>query len=163
MARTFFAKNDATRKRQKRAAEQERIFTDAVGINDDDRSDKEMDIPILHSLSTGHLSSAYETNPAADISLKQTLNVVYVLPSSDEDDTDVEESISATDVNYQRKIYAGSSLSIYDACEMVIKLSRQLNLDKSKTNTLLHGIRSLLPNDNKLPRTIIGLMKILGR
>lgn len=122
-----------------------------------------MNIPISHSTSTDYLSSAYDTNPVVDISSKQSENIMHVLPSSDEDDADVEELIRATDVNYQRKLYTDSSLSVYDACEMVIKLSRQLNLDKSKTNTLLHGIRSLLPNDNKLPRTIIGLMKILGR
>ncbi|CAF3399224.1 unnamed protein product [Rotaria socialis] len=43
-----------------------------------------------------------------------------------------------------------------------MKLARRLNLDKSGIKILLNDIRRLFPSDLKLPRSVQGLMKIIG-
>jgi hypothetical protein len=161
MSRTFFSTTATERKRQQRAAEREKILTAVVQNSDDDNADDEMDVSEPHPLSIDDQSFSHNLFPTDDIASDESNNSVSDASSSEDDDADVEGLVHKTDVNHQRKIYANSFLSIYDACQIIIKLSRRLNLDKSKTNILLQGIRSLLPNDNKLPRTIIGLMKIL--
>ncbi|CAF4521079.1 unnamed protein product [Didymodactylos carnosus] len=45
---------------------------------------------------------------------------------------------------------------------VVIKLCRDLNLNKSQIKFLLNGLRPLLPSDSQLPRTVPGLMKVVG-
>jgi hypothetical protein len=163
MSRNFFATNNTERKRQKRAAEREKILAAAVQSSNDDTSDDEMDISIQKPLLISDQPSSYDTFPVDNLASEQPDNVVYISSCSEDDnEDDLDELVHETDVNYQRKIYTDSILSIRDACEIIIKLSRRLNLDKSKTNIFLNGIRSLLPNDNKLPRTIAGLMKVLG-
>jgi hypothetical protein len=167
MSRIFFARTDAERKRQKRTAEREKTFVAAVeDVNDDDNTvNDEIDISDSNPILINDQPPLFDTQ-VIDNTISQQPNTAVSIPSSneeDDDDDDFEELVRANDVNYQRKIYNGSFLSVRDACETIIKLSRRLNLDKSKTNILLQGIRSLLPNDNKLPRTIVGLMRILGR
>ncbi|CAF3491266.1 unnamed protein product, partial [Rotaria sp. Silwood2] len=163
MSRIFFAKSDTERKREKRAAKRDTIIAAAVESSSSDTSDDEMNLPMSDPslqndyrdfndlIKLNKIASQQENNSATNLS-----------SSSEEDDADLDELIRATDVSYQCKVYANSFLSIHDACELIIKLSRRLNLDKNKAKILLHGIRLLLPNDNKLPRTLEGLLKVLG-
>ena len=108
------------------------------------------------SMSDSSLSNDYrnlnDLTRINKIALQQENNsTTYLSSSREEDDADLDELIRAADVNYQCKIYANSSLSIHDACELIMILSRRLNLDKNKAKILLHGIRSLLSTNNKLP------------
>ncbi|CAF3963604.1 unnamed protein product, partial [Rotaria sp. Silwood1] len=82
---------------------------------------------------------------------------------SDEDDNDdnIREIINLFNVNRERKLYTSCNLSIYDACIKVIKLSRDLNLNKLQIQRLLNGFRLLLPPENKLSRKASGLLKIV--
>ncbi|CAF1199868.1 unnamed protein product [Rotaria sordida] len=80
----------------------------------------------------------------------------------DEDDNDdIREIINLFNINRERKLYTSCNLSIYDACIEVVKLSRDLNLNKLQIQRLLNGLRLLLPSENKLPRTASGLLKIV--
>ncbi|CAF4465653.1 unnamed protein product, partial [Rotaria sp. Silwood2] len=166
MSRNFFSTSNAERKRQKRAAEREEMLAAAIKSSEDDTSDAEMDITIPKTLLINDQSASCNTFQIDNLAAQQSDNAVSSSSSSadavNDDDDDLDELFHAADMNYQRKIYTNSFLSICDACEIIIKLSRRLNLDKSKTTILLNGIRSLLPSDNNLPRTIVGLMKILG-
>ncbi|CAF3787006.1 unnamed protein product [Rotaria sordida] len=124
-----------------------------------------MDITIPEPLLINDQSASCNTFQIDTLAAQQSDNAASSSLSSadgDNDDGDLDELFHAADMNYQQKIYTNSFLPIHDACEIIIKLSRRLNLDKSKTTILLNGIRSLLPSDNKLPRTIVGLMKTLG-
>ncbi|CAF1540234.1 unnamed protein product, partial [Didymodactylos carnosus] len=58
--------------------------------------------------------------------------------------------------------YSTSALTIHAACLTIIKLARRLNLNKSGIKELLDSLRSLLPMNAKLPRTVLGLMQIIG-
>ncbi|CAF4669473.1 unnamed protein product, partial [Rotaria sp. Silwood2] len=72
----------------------------------------------------------------------------------DEDDTDdIHEIINLFNINRERKLYTSCNLSIYDACIEVVKLSRDLNLNKLQIQRLLNGLHLLLPSESKLPRT----------
>ena len=66
------------------------------------------------------------------------------------------------DFNNQTKLFPSSPWSIVDACLVILKLARRLNLDKSGMKHLLDCIRSIWTIDVKLPRTINALMKIIG-
>ena len=120
-----------------------------------------MDVSIPNLSTSNAILPSNSTDYIDNAAAPQTDNVLHATSSEEDYDTDVEDLVREMDVNYQRKVYPDSHLSTYEACQIIIKLSRRLNLDKSKMNILLHDIRTLLPNDNKLPRTIVGLMKIL--
>ena len=86
--------------------------------------------------------------------------------SSDDNDGDdevIREFINSFDVNREQKLYSACNLSIYNACIEIIKLSKKLNLNKLQMQYLLNGLRSLLPTENKLPRTVPSLLRIVGR
>lgn len=78
------------------------------------------------------------------------------------DDDDIEDFLNLYDLNNQTKLFPSSPLSVRDACFIIIKLARRLNLNKNGIKHLLNGIRNLLPLDAKLPHTVKGLMKIIG-
>ena len=81
-----------------------------------------------------------------------------------EDDViDLQEFLHSLNNNHRKKLHSSTHLSVHDACVEIIKISQELNLNKLQINRLLRGIRSLLPIDNKLPRTISGLFKIVGK
>ena len=84
--------------------------------------------------------------------------------SGDDDDNEyVEELLNLFDTNRDRKLYPSCALSIYEACLELIKISRDLNVNKLQMNRLLNGIRLLLPSDSKLPRTVPGLLKVASK
>ncbi|CAF4503456.1 unnamed protein product [Rotaria socialis] len=80
----------------------------------------------------------------------------------DDDDDDIDEFIFSCDMNNQTKLFSSSPLSIRESCLVIIKLARRLNLNKNDIKNLLDGIRHLFPTDVKLPRTVKGLMKVIG-
>ncbi|CAF1385158.1 unnamed protein product [Didymodactylos carnosus] len=166
MSRVFFAKSNAERQRAKRALQREKNLAAAIkSSDDDDTSVNEMDVPLAYPLSMDDQLSSHDLFQKDDLASQQQNNITFAESTSnddDDDDADLDELIRASDVNYERKVYTDSFLSIHNACEIIIKLARRLNLDKNKTRILLQGIRSLLPQNNKLPKTIVGLMKILG-
>ncbi|CAF5102966.1 unnamed protein product, partial [Rotaria magnacalcarata] len=84
---------------------------------------------------------------------------------NNEDDNDevIREFINLFDVNREQKFYSSCNLSIYNACMEIIKHSLNLNLNKLQIQHLLNGLRLLLPTENKLPRTVTSLLKIVGR
>ena len=55
-------------------------------------------------------------------------------------------------------LYAGSPLTVRQSCIKLLRLTRQLNLSKKGVKHLLNSIGKLLPNGNKLPRTISYLL-----
>lgn len=143
-----------------RAAKRAKMIATAVGSSDEETLDDGMETPVASAMFDDDLPislPSFQTEDAEAELFDDATNS----SSSDDNEADVHELLRATDANYQRKIYHGSSLSIYDAGKAIIKLARRLNLDKTKTNILLHGIRALLPDSNKLSRTLAGLMKIL--
>ncbi len=77
-------------------------------------------------------------------------------------DDDMDEFIHLHDLNNQTKLFSSCPLSIREACHAIIKLARRLNLNKNGIKHLLDGIRILFPIDVKLPRTVNGLLKIIG-
>ncbi|CAF4393660.1 unnamed protein product [Didymodactylos carnosus] len=165
MSRVFFAKSNAERQRAKRALQREKNLAAAIkSSDDDDTSVNEMDVPLAYPLSVDDQLSSHDLFQKDDLASQQQNNITFAESTSndDDDDADLDELIRASDVNYERKVYTDSFLSIHNACEIIIKLARRLNLDKNKTRILLQGIRSLLPQNNKLPKTIVGLMKILA-
>lgn len=81
----------------------------------------------------------------------------------DDDVSDLEEFLHSLNSNHSKKLHPSTHLSVHDACLEIVKISQELNLNKLQINRLLRGIRSLLPIDNKLPRTISGLFKIVGK
>ncbi|CAF3371375.1 unnamed protein product [Rotaria sp. Silwood2] len=74
--------------------------------------------------------------------------------SDDDDNDDIDEFIFSYDMNNQTKLFASSPLSIHEACLIIIKLARRLNLNKNDIKNFLDGIRHLFPADVKLPRTV---------
>ncbi|CAF0773384.1 unnamed protein product [Rotaria sordida] len=133
----------------------------AIESSDDDISNDSMDVFTSHSSLTTDpsLHALYQID---DPSSQQPNNTADFSSSYEDDDDDLNELCRTSDINYQRKLYTGTFLSLHDACQITIKLARRLNLDKKKTNILLKGIHALLPQDNKLPKTTVGLMKILA-
>jgi hypothetical protein len=81
---------------------------------------------------------------------------------SDSFDEDVDDFLFNYDLNNQTKLFPSCPLSITSACRAILKLTRRLNLDKSGMKHLLDFVRSICPINVKLPRTINGLMKIIG-
>ncbi|CAF2922492.1 unnamed protein product [Rotaria sp. Silwood2] len=81
----------------------------------------------------------------------------------DENDIIIRDFISLFDVNREQKLYSSCNLSIYSACMEIVKLCRTLNLNKLQMQHLLNGLRLLLPTENKLPRTVPSLLKIIYR
>ena len=160
MSRIFFAQTDTERKRKKRAAKRNQALAAAIQTDDDGNSNNELDVDIRSYSPTTVTSSLIDIDNIGNLFVQQP-NIVVDEPLSDDYDIDVEDLAHSTNTNYQGKIYLDSHLSIYEACQIIIKLSRRLNLDKGKMKILLDCIRSLLPTGNKLPRTIVGLMKIL--
>ncbi|CAF4124476.1 unnamed protein product [Rotaria sp. Silwood2] len=79
----------------------------------------------------------------------------------DENDIIIRDFISLFDVNREQKLYSSCNLSIYSACMEIVKLCRTLNLNKLQMQHLLNGLRLLLPTENKLPRTVPSLLKIV--
>ena len=117
-----------------------------------DTSDNEMNLSMSDSSLSNDYRNLNDLTRINKIALQQENNsTTYLSSSREEDDADLDELIRATDVNYQCKMYANSFLSIHDACELIMRMSRRLNLDKNKAKILLHGIRSLLSTNNKLP------------
>ena len=78
------------------------------------------------------------------------------------DDDDTDEFVNEHDVNNLTKLFTSSPLSGRDACFIIIKLARRLNLNKNGIKHFLNGIRCLFQSDVKLPRIVKGLMKIIG-
>lgn len=81
---------------------------------------------------------------------------------SDSSDEDVDDFLFNYDLNNQTKLFPSCPLSKAEACLVILKLTRRLNLDKSGMKHLLDCIRSICSIDVKLPRTINALMKIIG-
>ncbi|CAF2982199.1 unnamed protein product [Rotaria sp. Silwood2] len=94
-----------------------------------------MDITIPKTLLINDQSASCNTFQIDNLAAQQSDNAVSSSSSSadagNDDDDDLDELFHAADMNYQRKIDTNSFLSICDACEIIIKLSRRLNLDKS--------------------------------
>lgn len=160
MSRIFFSQTDTERKRKKRAAKRNQALITAIQTDDDSDSNNKLDVD-TSTYSPPIVTSPLINTNDVDNSFVQQPNIMVDPCLSDDFGIDVEDLVRSTDANHQRKIYLHSHVSIYEACQTIIKLSRRLNLDKNKMKILLDGIRSLLPNDNKLPRTTVGLMKIL--
>ena len=80
---------------------------------------------------------------------------------NNEDDDDILVFINAFHESREKKLHSSSKLSIYDACIEIVKLARDLNLNKKQILRLLYGIRVLLPPDTKVPRTVPCLLKIV--
>lgn len=78
------------------------------------------------------------------------------------DDEVIDDFILTFDFERSSKPFPSSPLSIRDACLVIMRLCRRLNLDKSGIKLLLDGIRDLCPIDAQLPRTVKGLLKIIG-
>lgn len=79
----------------------------------------------------------------------------------DDDVIDIHDFLHSLNNNHRKKLHSSTHLSVYDGCLEIIKVSRELNLNKFQVNRLLRGIRSLLPIENKLPRTTSGLFKVV--
>ncbi|CAF4307728.1 unnamed protein product [Rotaria magnacalcarata] len=77
-------------------------------------------------------------------------------------DDDILEFINTFDVHRERILYKSCKLTIYEACIEIVKLARELNLNKKQIQSLLNGLRNLLPTENKLPRTVPCLLKIVN-
>lgn len=161
MSRIFFSQTDTERKRKTRAAKRNQALIAAIQTDDDSNMNNTLDVDIP-SYSPPIIMSPLINTDDVDNSIVQQPTIVVDACLSDDYDIDVEDLVRSTDANHQPKIYLDSHVSTHEACQTIVKISRRLNLDKSKMKILLDGIRSLLPNDNKLPRTIVGLMKILG-
>jgi hypothetical protein len=81
----------------------------------------------------------------------------------DEYEMDIEDFIDrmdADDKNRKIPLYSGSPISIHEACTRLVRLIHLLNLDKSKTLTLLKELRHFFPIDCHLPKTVFRLFKI---
>lgn len=81
----------------------------------------------------------------------------------DDDDENFNDLFHSSNKNRKTNLHSSTSLSVYDGCVEIIKISQELNLNKYQINRLLNSIRLLLPVDNKLPRTISSLFKIVGK
>lgn len=81
----------------------------------------------------------------------------------DDADVDVQDLFHSLNNSRRKKLHSSTYLSVYDGCMEIIKTSQDLNLNKFQINRLLESIRVLLPVDNKLPRTISGLFKVVGK
>ncbi|CAF1263859.1 unnamed protein product, partial [Didymodactylos carnosus] len=103
--------------------------------------------------------------PSQDDHFSQCLDDFQSDSNSDTDDDesdDIDDIIASLDMNNKIKFYSTSALTIHAACLTIIKLARRLNLNKSGIKELLDSLRSLLPMDAKLPRTVLGLMQIIA-
>ncbi len=81
----------------------------------------------------------------------------------DEYEMNIEDFIDHMDAdNLNRKtlLYSDSPISIYDASVRLVRLTQSLNLDKTKTSTLLQEIRYFFLSDCRLPKTVFRLLKI---
>lgn len=161
MSRQFFAQSSAQRQRRVRAANRAKLLAATTSSTDEQSSSDE-----TKRLNPGALldndSLMFSILDAPGGSKTDEQNNEPSLSTSSEDNEDeIDQLLLRTDLNCKRKLYEGSNLSIYDASKTIMKLIRRLNLDKAKTNIFLHEARSLLPDSNKLPRTLRGLMKIL--
>lgn len=81
----------------------------------------------------------------------------------DDNDEFINDFINLFDINREQKLYLSCNLSVYNACMEIVRLCRTLNLNKLQMQHLLNGLHLLLPTENKLPRTVPGLLKIVGR
>ncbi|CAF1557829.1 unnamed protein product, partial [Didymodactylos carnosus] len=141
----FYQKTDTDRKRQARARAGDAFlnaFIDGENINIDLLSPSQNDIYDEQNFDEQQKDSSGD--------------------NTDDDDDDLQELFNVLDVNREKKLYSSSSLSIYDACMEIVRLSHDLNLNKCQIKCLLAGLHILLSNDNKLPRTVPGLMKLVG-
>ena len=73
---------------------------------------------------------------------------------AESDNDDIEEYLNVFDVNDQIKLFSSSPVSIRDACLVILKLARRLNLNKNGVKHLLNDIRCLFPPDAILPRSV---------
>lgn len=161
MSRQFFAQSSAQRQRRVRAANRAKLLAAATSSTDEQSSSDETVRPNLGALLDNDSFMFSTFDAPGGTKMDEQNNEPSLSTSSEDNDDEIDELLLRTDSNCKRKLYEGSSLSVYDASKTIMKLIRRLNLDKAKTNILLHEIRSLLPDTNKLPRTLRGLMKIL--
>ncbi|CAF4583896.1 unnamed protein product, partial [Didymodactylos carnosus] len=116
-----------------------------------------------YNLQQQHASTVDLLSPSQnDIYGEQNFDEQHSDSSGDDtDDDDPPELFNVLDVNCEKKLYSSSSLSIYDACMEIVRLSHDLNLNKCKIKCLLTGLHILLSNDNKLPQIVPRLMKLV--
>jgi hypothetical protein len=142
--------------------ENEDVTIDISNTTDQVSADITNDPPItmIDSPISSHGSgSSDESELDSDDAVDEEVNIETGI---DDDDNDIDEFINEHDLNNQTKLFTSSPLSVRDACFIIIKLARRLNLNKNGIKHFLNGIRCLFPSDVKLPRTVKGLMKIIG-
>lgn len=161
MSRSFFSTSGAERQKRLRAANQTKLLAAAVESSDEESPIEEKEI--LATTASLHedsfISSSFPS--VQDLEKEEPSEKSSYSTSSEDSEVEIDELLQTTDSNRMQKIYEGSRLSIYDASRIILKLVRRLNLDKNKTNILLHTAKTLLPDNNRLPRTLKGLTKIL--
>ena len=170
----FYREDGAERKREHR---QRRATTELLSnfvqtlsdlIDDEDVTDSSMNtcpaetnFVQLTAIDNGHSDTLCRSDDPPEISDPEEDEADRADDGSDNDDDDhLDEWLNSFDTNRDRKVYPSCALSIYEACLELIKISRDLNLNKLQMNRLLNGIRLLLPSDSKLPRTVPGLLKV---
>ena len=163
----FYRANGSERKRKHRQKiETAKVLSDVNDSTSDSADNEDINDRVIDNsafnrdldMETRIIDDHLDDNRIPDL---QTTND----ESNDEEggDEDFEDLFTSFDNNRERKLYSSTTLSIYDGCLEIIKISRELNLNKLQINRLLSGIRLLLPIDNKLPRTLSGLFKVIGK
>ena len=173
-AKRFYRENGSERKRehrQRRAAAE--LLSDLCefqsdSTDDEDITDSSMNMPPIDGISLQHTAiddDHFGVACQSDDQSQRNDSNGNEDDGDDEDDDDVhlEELLALFDTNRERKLYSSCTLSIYEACLELIKISRDLNLNKLQMGRLLSGIRLLLPSDSKLPRTVPGLLKVASK
>jgi hypothetical protein len=113
-------------------------------------------------LSPPYLPTRTSTHSDSD-SVKSEYNGNFGDHHFHEYDIDTENLVNQMNQKDKHKktpLYYGSSISVYDACVRLIRLSQSLNLDKSKMQILLKELRFFLPLDCHLPKTVFMLFKM---
>ena len=75
--------------------------------------------------------------------------------SESDDDSDMSDGGIAD----SRPVFHQASRSVQEASLDILNLARKLNLNKSNIKLLLDCFHKLIPKDNKLPRTTLGLLR----
>ncbi|CAF1366544.1 unnamed protein product [Didymodactylos carnosus] len=163
----FYQKTDTDRKRQARARAGDAFlnaFIDGENVNSTpmNPSNTHYNLQQQHA-STVDLLSPSQNDIYDEQNFDEQQNDSSGDDTDDDDDDDLQELFNVLDVNREKKLYSSSSLSIYNACMEIVRLSHDLNLNKCQIKCLLAGLHILLLNDNILPRTVPGLIKLVAK
>jgi hypothetical protein len=123
--------------------------------------------PIVNLIMTNHPStqsvlSATQANNEHEISNNEYTDNINT-EQIDEYEVNIEDFMDQIDAESAIRtapLYIGSPISVYDACQRLVRLTHLLNLDKKKTLVLLQELRNFFPADSRLPKTVFKLFKI---